>query len=99
MHSQQNLAVVRFVHREIETALWAVGTALVFYFLIFVLPKLPETRIRVELLRIQEINAENEHLCQTLHMGPKEPMHDECILALGELRKDVENRFAYEHEF
>ena len=99
LNSQKKPTVVQLIYREIEMTLWAFGAALAIYFLIFTLPKLPESRIRAEFLRVAEINAENDRFCQTLHIKPKTPMHADCILALGQLRKDIENRFAFEHEF
>ncbi len=79
--------------------MWAIAIVFSLYSVVFVLPKLPEARNRAELLRIQEINTENEHYCQRLLMGPGTSMHDDCILALLQLRNDVENRIADDNEF
>jgi len=73
--------------------------AFALYVVVVVLPKLPELRNRAEVLRIQEINGENEHYCWKLHMGSGTPMHDECILTIVQLRNDVEKRIAGENEF
>jgi hypothetical protein len=96
--SQRELTVVQLIYREISTALWAVAVAFAFYFVAVILPKLPELRNRAEVLRIQEINAENEHYCQKLYMGLGTPMHDECILAFQQLRNDIEKRISDDHE-
>ena len=97
--SRRSFGVVGLIYNEINMALWAIGVTSALYVVAVILPKLPELRSRAEVLRIQEINAANEHYCQKLHIGPGMPMHDECILALDQLRNDVEKRMADDNEF
>lgn len=97
-NSQRVLVLVRKIYDEINLALWAIAVALIFYIVIFVLPKAPEMRVREELLRTQQIGAENEWYCQRWHMGPMSPMHDQCLMDLQQLRTSIENRLAEEND-
>lgn len=99
MSSQGGSAVVRLIYDEINRAMWAIAIVFSLYFLLLVLPKLPEARDRAEVLRILQSNAENEHYCQKLHMGTEASMHDDCIQVLLQLRNDIENRIADDGDF
>ena len=98
VNSQRILETVRAIYDEVNLALWAIAAALVVYLVVVVLPKAPEMRTRAELLRMQEISAENEWYCQRWHMGPMSPMHERCIMDLQQLRTSIENRLADEND-
>ena len=98
VNSQRVLETVRAIYDEVNLALWAIAAALVVYVVIVILPKAPEMRARAELLRTQQIEAENEWYCQRWHMGPMSPMHERCIMDIQQLRTSIENRIAAEND-
>jgi hypothetical protein len=99
VNSQRALAIARWLYDEVHIALWAIAIVFVFYFIVFIAPKLPEARIRAEAVRAEAINAEDEGYCARWHMGPGTPMHNQCILDLGQYRKSIENHLADENGF
>jgi hypothetical protein len=92
--SSRALAVVRAIYDEVNLALWAIAAALSIYVVFVVLPKAPELRARADLVRTQQVSAENEWYCQRWHMGPMSPMHERCIMDLQQLRTSIESRIA-----
>jgi hypothetical protein len=95
---QRALTLVRVIYDEVNLALWAIAVTLLCYVVIFVLPNVPAARMRVEALRAEQINAENEWYCQRWHMGPATEMHAQCIMDLQQLRTSIENRIAEESD-
>ena len=98
VNSQRILEVVRAIYDEVNLALWAVAVALLVYVVVIVLPQVPQARAQVELLRAQQINAENDWYCARWHMGQGAAMHDQCIMDLQQLRTSIENRIADEND-
>jgi len=98
VHSPRVLAAVRTIYDEVNLALWAIAVALAAYAALFVLPKVPAARAQVELLRAEQINAENDWYCARWHMGPGTATHDRCIMDLQQLRTSIENRIADEND-
>jgi hypothetical protein len=98
VNSQRVLETVRAIYDEVNLALWAIAAVLVVYVVVVILPKAPEMRARADLLRTQEVNAENEWYCQRWHMGAMSPMHERCIMDLQQLRTSIENRLADEND-
>ncbi len=84
------------IHDFINTALWAALAAATIYFVVMVIPAIPEARARWEARRIHEINEEYNYYCRNLGMGLGLPHHDECILNLQEFRTKVEQRIIAE---
>ena len=99
MKPDRTMALVRRVYDEVHLALWAVLTAFVICFAVFVAPKLPEIRAAAERLRLHEIADENEAYCARWRMGMGTPMHNQCLEDLQELRARIETRFADELDF
>ena len=97
--SARSAAVLRLLYDEANTALWAVAVVFALYSAVVILPRLPQARKRAEFLRVQEIDAENVHYCQKLHMSLGTPTHDECVLVLQQLRNDIERRNADDDTF
>jgi hypothetical protein len=93
------MELVRTVYDEVHLALWAMLTAFAIYFVLFVVPKLPELSARAERLQLQEIAAADEAFCTKLHMSPGAAMHEQCISDLQRLRTKIQNRMAEEFEF
>lgn len=93
------MEVVRAVYHEVHLALWAILTAFLIYFAVFIAPKLPELQAAAQRHRRQTIAAENEAYCTKWRMGPGTAMHDECLADLQQLRAKIQNRFADEFDF
>ena len=98
VNSQRILEAVRAIYDEVNLALWAVAVVLLVYVVLFVLPKVPQARAQVELLRAQQINAENDWYCARWRIGPGTAMHDQCIMDLQQLRTGIESRLADEND-
>ena len=98
VNSQRILETVRAIYDEVNLALWAIAVALVVYIVAVILPQAPQARAQAELLRTQEINAENDWYCTRWHMGPGTAMHSRCIMDLQQLRTSIENRLADEND-
>jgi hypothetical protein len=99
MKPDRTMALVRAVYDEVHLALWAVLTALVIYFSVFVAPKLPKLQAAAERHRIERIASQDDAYCAKWRMGPASAMHDECISDLQQLRTNIENRIAEESAF
>lgn len=84
---------------EAHLALWAILTALVIYFVIFVAPKLPVLSAAAERQRIAQIAAVNADYCAKWRMGAGSAMHDEYLEDLQQLRIRIENRIAEDSDF
>jgi hypothetical protein len=84
--------IARRVHTNIEIAMWAMLFAFVIYFIIFVLPKLPEVQTQNARIRIEQIGVENASLCEKLGIKPGAGSYNQCLLDVGEFRWKVEKR-------
>lgn len=91
--------LIKKVYDAVHMVLWASLVAFVSWFVVFVLPKLPDTRARTEMARDHEIAAEVDLYCGKLGMGQKTPMYQQCISYLQEYRAKVEQRIADENVF
>jgi hypothetical protein len=80
------------IHHRIETALWAVLFAFAVYFIIFVLPKMPEIQAQRARVEVLEIAAENASLCEKLNIKRGTDNHNQCLLDVGGFRAKVEKR-------
>ncbi len=87
------------VYHDIELALWALLLTSLIFFLVFVVPKLPEIRARMEGIRAEEITAENAFYCEKLQLQRGTQKYNQCLLILGEFRLKVEKRIAAENDF
>jgi hypothetical protein len=85
-------AIARRIHRNVEIALYAMLFAFVIFLTIFVLPKLHEIQTHREIVRVQEINAENAGLCEKLSIKHGSDRYNQCLLHVGEFRGKVEKR-------
>ena len=63
--SSKILEIARRIHHNIETALWAVLFAFVVYFIIFVLPKMPEFKRKERELRRQKLAPKMHHFARS----------------------------------
>ena len=98
MKPDRTMALVRRFYDEVHLALWAVLTAFVICFAVFIAPKLPEMQAAAERLRLHEIADENEVFCAKWRMGVGAPMHNQCLADLQEFRARIQNRFVEESE-
>jgi hypothetical protein len=83
------MVVIRQVYDWVEAALWAGLLAFVIYFLIMLVPHLPETARRAESMRILKIAAENRAYCETWGMAPGSREHARCTIDLQALRQSI----------
>ena len=73
--------------------MWAMLFAFVIYFITFVLPKLPEIQAQNAIVRLVEIGAENELLCENLSIKRgTDTKYSQCLLDVGAFRSKVEKR-------
>jgi hypothetical protein len=99
MHSRKTWAIIHRIYDNAHAALWAALLVFVLYFAVFVAPKLPEARARVERERIQEISAENRFYCEKWKIPEGTHEHTLCTLDLQEIRAKVEQRIADDIDF
>ncbi len=69
------------------------------FFIVFVLPKIPEIRTQTVESRAKEIATENAKSCKRLGLKAGTGNYNECLLDLGELRLKIENRLVKESDF
>ena len=86
--------IARRIHHNIETALYAALFAFVAYFIIFVLPKMPEIQAQRARAEAIEIAAENASLCEKLHIKRGTDDYNQCLLDVGEFRWEVGKRIS-----
>src|SRR5262249_53024951 len=90
--------IARRIHYNVEVALSATLLAFVIYFMIFILPKLPEIYAQNARIRAEEISAENAWLCEKLSIKRGSDKYDQCLLDVGQFRWKVEKRIYDESE-
>jgi hypothetical protein len=86
--------LIQRIYDEVHIALWALAAAGTLYFLLFLVPRLPEINAQMERARIAEIAAENKLYCERWGMPAGTRRHIQCTLDLDELRAGIERRFA-----
>jgi hypothetical protein len=90
--SPKTREIVSRVHGHIEVALWAILFAFVLYFIAFVMPNVSETQAQREIIRVQEIAAENEAFCEKLDIKRGTNKYNQCLLDIGQFRLKAEKR-------
>jgi hypothetical protein len=88
------MAVVRRVYDVVESALWAALLAFVIFFLIRVVPSIPENARRAESIRMLNVAAENSVYCERWGMKRATHEHTLCTMDLQELRRKIERERA-----
>jgi hypothetical protein len=99
MVSSKAMTVVRHVYDWVESALWAVLLAFVIYFVVNILPILPENARHAESMRALKIAAENRSYCEKWGMKSGTHEHALCTIDLRQLRKSVERDLSDEGVF
>jgi hypothetical protein len=99
MNSSKTMIVIRQVYDWVESALWAGLVAFVIYFLINVVPNLPEMTRRAESMRSLKIAAENRSYCEKWGMKQRTQEHALCTIDLQELRTSIERDLSDEGVF
>ena len=94
MVSSKAMAVVRQVYDWVESALWAALLAFVIYFVIHILPNLPESVRHAESMRALTIAAENHSYCEKWGMRSGTHAHSLCTIDLQQLRKSIQHDLA-----
>ena len=90
MVSSKAMTVVRQVYDRVESALWAALLAFVIYFVVHILPNLPENARRAESMRALTIAAENRSYCERWGMRSGTHQHALCTIDLQALRKSIQ---------
>jgi hypothetical protein len=90
--SPQTTKIVSRVYDHVETALWAILFAFVLYFIGFVMPNVSETQAQRQIIRVQEIAAENEVFCEKLDIKRGTNKYNQCLLDIGQFRLNAEKR-------
>jgi|SRR5581483_2785623 len=91
--------LLKKIYDTVHMMLWAILVAFVSWFIVFVVPKLPQIQAQAEVLRDHEIAEEEDLYCGKLGMGPKTPMYQRCTSYLQEYRAKIEQRLANENVF
>jgi hypothetical protein len=90
--SPKTREIVSRVYDHIEVALWAILFAFVIYFIAFVMPDVSETQAQRQIIRVQEIAAENEAFCEKLDLKRGTSKYNQCLLDIGQFRLNAEKR-------
>jgi hypothetical protein len=90
--SPKTRETVSRVYDHIEIALWAILFAFVLYFVAFLMPNVSETQAQREIIRVQEIAAENEAFCEKLDIKRGSNKYNQCLLDIGQFRLKAEKR-------
>jgi hypothetical protein len=90
--SPKTRETVSRVYDHIEVALWAILFAFVIYFIAFVMPDVSETQAQRQIIRVQEIVAENEAFCEKLDLKRGTSKYNQCLLDIGQFRLNAEKR-------
>jgi signal transduction histidine kinase len=83
------MVVIRQVYDWVESALWAGLVAFVIYFLVNVVPNLPEMTRHAVSMRALKIAAENRSYCEKWGMKQGTHEHARCTVDLQELRTRI----------
>ena len=90
--SPKTREVVSRVYDHLEVALWAILFAFVIYFIAFVLPDISQTQAQRQIIRVQEIAAENETFCEKLDLKRGTSKYNQCLLDIAQFRLNTEKR-------
>ena len=90
--SPKTREIVSRVYDHVEIALWAILLAFVIYFIAFVMPNVSETQAQREIIRVEEIAAENAAFCEKLDMKRGTDKYNQCLLVIGQFRLNAEKR-------
>jgi hypothetical protein len=99
MDSRKTWPIIHRIYDNVHAALWAALLVFVFYFAVFVAPKLPEAHARAEIQRVLEISAESRFYCEKWKILAGTHEHTQCTLDLQEIRAKVEQRIADDIDF
>jgi len=80
------------IYDVVHVALWSGLFAFVIFFCLFVLPQVPQSRAKMEAVRILELQAENDAYCEKWGFARGGRKHQECVLDLQALRTKIEQR-------
>jgi hypothetical protein len=97
--SPETWARIVWIYDNVHLAVWSLALSGLICFIIFVVPKMPEARVRAELLRAREISAETKYYCEKWGMPEGTHAHILCALDLQEFRAKIEKRMAQDMDF
>jgi len=90
--SPKTREIANRVYDHIEVGVSAILFAFAIYFAAFVFPNVSETQAQREIIRVQEIAAENEVFCEKLDLKRGTSKYNQCLLDIGQFRLNVEKR-------
>lgn len=99
MKTIRSREILSRIYDEVHAALWAGLAAFLIFFMVVIVPKLPEARAKAESQRILEIAAEHSFYCNKWGMGVGTKGYAQCIRDLQVFRAVVEKRVADETSF
>jgi len=88
--------LIQKIYDNVHAAARAILIAFVLWFLVVVVPKMPEIHAQADVLRDNEIAAEQHLYCGKLGMAPRTAMYYQCISYLAEYRAKIQQRIADE---
>ena len=84
--------ILQRLHSEIELALWAGLLAFLAWFVLFVVPHMPEASARAESQRLHETEAMDNLYCEKFGSAQGTPQRQQCLLNLGAYRAQIIQR-------
>jgi hypothetical protein len=99
MRAKKIWRLIGRIYDDIESALWALLITSVIFFIVFVVPKIPEISANIANIRAEEIAVENANYCEKLGMKAGTQAYSRCLLTLGDFRLKVEQRIGEENDF
>jgi hypothetical protein len=90
MKSNKVWEIVTRLSDNAEAFFWAILLAGVIYSIVFIIPTVSETQKQREIIRVQEITAENAAFCEKLDIKRGADKYNQCLLDIGQFRLKVE---------
>lgn len=93
------MPLMRRMHHEINTALWACLIAALVFFTVFTFPHIKERQAAYEANVAAEISAENDAYCRRFNLVPVTDAYRSCLDDLQRLRMSIAKRIAADFDF
>jgi hypothetical protein len=86
------LRLISSAYDTVHLALWSLLVGFIIFFCVFTLPRLPQSRAKMEAEHILSLQAENSAYCEKWGFALGAQKHEACILDLQELRAKIDQR-------
>lgn len=97
--SLRESSTLHHLYDTVHMALWAILSAAVIMFLVFVLPKLPEARLQAQAQREFELEAEEAMYCEKWGQRAGMPQFSACTIDVRTIRANALKRMADDTDF